>query len=279
MTTSLKNTISTWRENRHFDQDGNPVECEKCGTHLSKTPNDGPRCWPCYIAEEDRKNAMIAVQNHAKMKAKRMFDSEFTNPKLARATFENYKPQPNYREQQEKIKEYCMRYAKNFNKDKPVSLMLQGKYGVGKSHLLSAAGKVIENNHGITFIAVSMPKLFTLIKNSFDKKGKYSEAELLQLIADADLLLLDDIGAEISKAKPKDKRSDEEEEEFSWAKTKAFEIFDSRVGKHNLYTSNFDNAKLLQHYGEREFSRMMEDTYSYILPGDNYRLLQQGEKS
>lgn len=215
---------------------------------------------------------MIALQNHAKMKAKRMFDSEFTNPKLSRATFENYKPQASFKEQQEKIKSICMMYAEKFNLDKPVSLMLQGRYGVGKSHLLSATGKAIEEKHGVTFFAVSMPKLFTLIKNSFGGKGKYTESELLQMIADVDILLLDDIGAEISKGK-------QDEDEFSWARTKSFEIFDSRVGKHNLYTSNFLNQKLLDHYGEREFSRMMEDTYSYILPGDNYRLLQQGDKS
>lgn len=265
------------RENRTFKIDGEEQQCGTCGNILSDFKGEA-RCWPCFIADEDRKNAMIALQNHAKMKAKRMFDSEFTNPKLSRATFENYRPQPNYKEQQERIKNICKRYAENFNKDKPASLMLQGHYGVGKSHLLSAAGKLAEEMHGVTFFAVSMPKLFTLIKNSFGGKGKYTEAELLQMIADVDILLLDDIGAEISKAKPKDRRTDQDEDEFSWARTKSFEIFDSRVGKHNLYTSNFKNHQLLDHYGEREFSRMMEDTYSYILPGDNYRLLQQGEK-
>lgn len=262
------------RGNPNFEIDGVVQHCEKCQRILSDVKGK-PYCFPCQIAEEDFKNAMIAKQNHAKMKAKRMFDSSFTNPKLARATFSNFIPQKGYAEQQERIKGLCIRFAENFHKDKPMSLMLQGKYGVGKSHLLSAAGKKIEEKHGVTFIAVSMPKLFTLIKNSFDKKGKYTEAELLQMIADVDILLLDDIGAEISKPKPK---NDQEEDEFSWAKTKAFEIFDSRVGKHNLYTTNFTNAKLLDHYGEREFSRMLEDTYSYILPGDNYRLLQHGEK-
>lgn len=263
-----------WKENQTFKVDGVTQHCGICGEPLSNFKGEA-RCWPCHIFEEDKKNARIAVLNHAKMKAKRMFDSEFTNPKLSRATFENYKPQAGHKEQQERIKGICIRYAEKFSMDKPVSLMLQGPYGVGKSHLLSATGKLVEEKHDVTFFAVSMPKLFTLIKNSFGGKGKYTEAELLQMIADVDILLLDDIGAEISKPKPK---SDQEDDEFSWAKTKAFEIFDSRVGKHNLYTSNFKNQQLLNHYGEREFSRMMEDTYSYILPGDNYRLL-QGDKS
>lgn len=208
-----------------------------------------------------------------------MFDSSFTNPKLAKATFANFKPQPKYREQQEKIKSYCERYAKNFDKDRPAGLMLMGRYGVGKSHLLSAAGKTAAELHGITFQAVSMPKLFTLITNSYDKNNrKYTEAELLQLIADVDLLLLDDLGAEITKARPKDQRSDEEEENFSWAKRKTFEIVDSRAGKHNLFTTNFTREQLSDHYGERDYSRMMEDAFSYILLGDNYRLMQQGDK-
>ncbi|MED1406707.1 ATP-binding protein, partial [Bacillus mycoides] len=47
---------------------------------------------------------------------------------------------------------------------------------------------------------------------------------------------------------------------------------DSRIGKSTLFTTNFDIDKLAEMYGERDFSRMMENAEVLEMYGDNYRL-------
>ncbi|MDN8839730.1 DNA replication protein DnaC, partial [Staphylococcus aureus] len=54
------------------------------------------------------------------------------NEDLTKATFDNYNPT---NEQLEYAKNLCERYANNFTLDKKQSLLIQGSFGTGKSHL------------------------------------------------------------------------------------------------------------------------------------------------
>ncbi|MGM9923066.1 MAG: ATP-binding protein, partial [Bacillus sp. (in: firmicutes)] len=101
------------------------------------------------------------------------------------------------------------------------------------------------------------------LKSTYNKASEQTEEELLSHLERMDLLVLDDVGAEKTK---------KEDDEFSWAKSKMFEIIDSRIGKHTIYTTNFEHTELLKMYGERNFSRMMENTHVEKMNGENYRL-------
>ncbi|WP_218276450.1 hypothetical protein, partial [Pseudomonas sp. FW305-BF6] len=67
-------------------------------------------------------------------------------------------------------------------------------------------------------------------------------------------------------------RNNKLENEESWAKKKLFEVIDSRAGKATIYTSNFTPNQLAKMYGERDYSRMIEDTTLIGMHGQNYRL-------
>lgn len=242
-------------ENKSFNGD-------VCNRNL--TIEDGREfCWYCEeIAEQDRQMGIQSVRNNENDKFLKMsehFEREsLINPKLLKADFDKYIPE---NETQQKAKDYCKRYAENFNKDNPQSLLLIGKYGVGKSHLAVSATKIVMEQN-IPTLFISVPRLLTKIKSTF-KNSTVSELDILEMIEKVPLLVLDDIGAE----------SDEEKEKVSsWAKTKIFEVVESRIGRHTIYTTNLSVEQLIATYGERNASRILEDSTRINIVGDNYRL-------
>ena len=222
--------------------------------------NGTPFCFYCQmIAEEDKKLAEETARLHNEMIMRKFTGDSLMNERLANCSFDNYMPTSPELEQ---AKRRVQRYATNFSKDNPVNLMLIGNYGTGKSHLAVSAVKALLLN-GKNCLFISVPKLFTKLRSTYNKNSKDTEAELLEHLEKMDLLVLDDVGAEKSK---------DEDEEYSWAKTKMFEIVDSRIGKHTIFTTNFQIEELLKIYGERNFSRMMENTHVEKMNGENYRL-------
>lgn len=237
--------------------------CEHCHKYLL-IENDKEFCFYCNeIAKEDKRHAEEAVSNVKRIETERLKDvfvgQSLINNKLLKANFDNYSPN---NESQEKAKRICERYANKFSFGNPQNLMLIGSYGVGKSHLAVSITKVVMDKK-IPCLFISVPKLLTKIKSSYHKDSDITENQILKAIENIPLLVLDDIGAE----------SDEDKENISsWAKSKLFEIVDSRVGKHTIYTTNLDNRKLIATYGERNASRMKEDTTDIYMDGNNYRM-------
>lgn len=86
--------------------------------------------------------------------------------------------------------EECKKYAEDFHIPYK-SLLLRGKTGLGKTHLsLSIASEVI--NKGYSVIYGSVPDLMRRLD-----KEKFEGGEVLDMLTTADLLILDDLGAEI----------------------------------------------------------------------------------
>jgi DNA replication protein DnaC len=112
-------------------------------------------------------------------------------------------------------------------------------------------------------IFISVPKLLSKIRSTYNKRSEYSEDDLLKWLERVECLVLDDVGAEQRKT------SDDGE---SWAVSKLFEIIDSRAGKHTIYTTNLSSGELRRSVGPRNFSRMMQDTIILKLDGEDYRL-------
>src|SRR5690625_3742639 len=162
-----------------------------------------------------------AYERREKMRALWMFnDKSLINDRLKQSTFENYEPT---NENLARAKKLMQRYSANFDLDNPVPVLLKGSYGLGKSHLAAATLKEIAKR-GYTSIFISVPKLLTKIKASYDRHSEMTEYELLHALSTVDCLVLDDMGAEQTKI-PRDG-------EVPWSTTKLFEIIDARIGKH-----------------------------------------------
>lgn len=188
------------------------------------------------------------------------------NAKLEKANFDNYEPQ---NREQAIAKLACMDYALKFrpNSNNTANLLLYGPYGTGKSHLAKSISDEVMKT-GVESLFISMPKLLTKIKSTFGNRDSMTEFELLDMIAKVPLLVLDDMGAEQTK-------KEQGEKEFSWQKTKLFEIIDSRAGRPTIYTMNLHPKEFRANYGDREASRVMEDTVILYVSGDNYRARNQ----
>lgn len=214
-------------------------------------------CWENEQAREAKRQQQIG-------KIKHMVDKFSTiNPDLANASFENY--ETSNHNLRAALKE-SMEYANNFSLDKPQNLLFAGLYGLGKSHLAYSICKAVQAQNKIA-VFVSVPKLLTIIKSTYNSSSGFTEAELLNTLSTVDLLALDDIGAEKAK---KDKHGNEDAE--TWANEKIFEIIDGRSGRHTIYTTNLSSDELRARVGQRNFSRMMMNTKPLKFEGDDYRI-------
>ncbi|PFI93388.1 ATP-binding protein [Priestia megaterium] len=245
--------------------------CEHCKKRL-QIKNGQEFCFHCeFVEAEDKQKAKEYKQNFDQAKVLDIFKEEsLINPRLKECTFSNYAPS---NEDLTRAKTNCMKYAEEFNPKAPDNLMLLGTYGVGKSHLaISILKRVlirsINSEDQWTGIFISMPKLMTKLKSTYNRFSAHSEDELLDTLAKVDLLVLDDVGAELTDVDDGDVKAN------SWALKKMFEIVDGRIGKSTIFTTNFSFEKLMSLYGERNFSRMMENTRTLEMKGDNYRLKQ-----
>lgn len=207
---------------------------------------------------EDMKLAKKAEESHKKAITRRMrehFDYySLISKRLRMADLESYIPE---NKSQAIAKKSIEKYVDIFNINNPVNLLIIGSYGVGKSHLAkSLTDKIMEKGH--TSIFISVPKLFRKIRSTYNKSSDISEEDIFEVLETVDVLVLDDLGAH--------RQSD-------WSEERLFDVIDSRQGMHTIYTSNYDEHKLLGMLGERNFSRVVnEDTKIIEIEGDNYRL-------
>jgi len=268
------NTTLTKRENSLFDFKQEVLETAIC--ECGKEYNSHTRififgewkegkskcCRDCDDKEQERK--MIEKENKERIERflNRFDKDSLINPKLQKATFEDYQPTS---EQLEKAKKVCMRYANNFDLNNPVSLLLIGNYGTGKSHLAASIAKFIIENKIKTCLFISTPKLLTKLRSTYNRNSNVNEDDIIKELSNVSLLVLDDLGSE--QAKPTN-----DQNEQSWATSKIFEIIDNRIGKHTIFTSNFTVEELQERIGGRNFSRMMENTHVVKMYGDDYRL-------
>lgn len=225
-------------------------------------------CPQCKSVEkEDQQLATEAQEMHVKEKVLKLFrgfeDGSLINQKLKKATFQNYVPPS---QQLHNAKEACEQYVLTFNKKIGKNIMLVGDYGTGKSHLAVSMTKELMKR-GISACFITEEKLFTKLKSTYNRKSDMTEDELLTMLSKIECLVIDDLGAE--------KEPDDEDElkKHKWAQKKLFEIIDSRIGRHTIYTTNHSVQALYGIYNERIFSRIFDDETEVIeMNGNNYRL-------
>lgn len=243
--------------------------CEKCGSSVNiiHTNRNGlqvevSECLTC----ENNKLQDEVFEFKADMdrkKAEKIFEHYSLIPDgLSKCTFDNYIP--NNKSTEEALKK-CIWYAEHFETLEKNSLLLQGSYGVGKSHLSYAITNYLKQ-HGQVVIFITMPELLNVLRDSYSKSD-YSEVDILEACKNCDCLILDDLGAEYVK---KDKDGSE-----TWAVDKIFTIVNARLEKPTIYTTNYGSKELAEKYGThggRIVSRMMNGTNVIKIDAEDYRL-------
>ncbi len=135
--------------------------------------------------------------------------------------------------------DYCRRYAEGFS-TKSESILMSGATGLGKTHLsLAIAARVID--HGFSVIYGSSPELMRILEREYYGK---SDNDTMSALTGCDLLILDDLGAEVDK--PLDS-------------SLLYEIINGRVsrGLPMIVSTNYSPGDLGKHYQDKICSRLL----------------------
>ncbi|GAA0454167.1 ATP-binding protein [Alkalibacillus silvisoli] len=244
--------------------------CEECGKQIEQyniTIAIGPKKGEKTLVNkgcvcEEIKVIRRMIERHCNKEltqVRRFFEEHsFLNQTLNYSDFNNFDA---YNDHLIEVKGKMEKFASDFKPDDGRSLLLHGSCGVGKSHLAVSCLKVIMQK-GYEALFISVPKLLTKIKQTYNQDSPISEAELFNYIQKVELVVLDDIGAEYMNVK---------QGVDNWAQSKIFEVLDSRAGKTTIYTTNLSSRDLLAKLNERNFSRVMNQTEVVTVSAEDYR--------
>src|SRR6187399_3335823 len=146
-------------------------------------------------------------------------------------------------------------------------LFLEGQPGVGKTHLAVAVLKQVIQTTGARGVFYDTRDLLRVIRSTYDPSIRTTEVEVLRPVMTADLLVLDDLGAEKTS---------------EWVEETMNLIVNTRYNEQRvtIFTSNYqdipddtDPNSLLFRIGFRMRSRLHEMCEFLVLDGADYREL------
>ena len=249
---SLGSLARNIKPNQNIVEEKHNLKCERCGNtydyYKFSNGQEFRHGCECELIEIGKKERAARKEKYLN----RIFNQSNVNASLRDATVNSYQPQ---NEHQVKAKNTAIEYVKTFSLDKPKSLILQGSYGTGKSHLAYAIAKAIKQQ-GYSVAFMHIPMLMERIKATYNRNATETTDELVQLLSSIDLLVLDDVGVENTEH----------------TLNKLFSIVDNRVGKNNIFTTNFSDKELNQNMNwQRINSRMKQNARTARVLGDDFR--------
>ena len=152
----------------------------------------------------------------------------------------------------------CQNFIKNFNSDYH-NLFFYGTVGTGKSFLSNCVAKeLIESGHSVIYF--SSASLFDLLsKYSFDYKSKEEQRDKYNDLYQCDLLIVDDLGTEMTN---------------QFVATQLFSLLNERHmwKKSTIISTNLSLEELRNRYSDRIFSRITSHYEICKLTGPDIRM-------
>ena len=220
-------------------------ECQTCfGTGIEIVPEKGAR--PCSCRTQ---NAHSTSLNRVKLPNR-----------YASCHFHNYKPQ-------NPSQDRAFKLASKLTMEYPAvdqGILLMGSVGVGKTHLAVSVLKGL-TERGFKGLFYEFGSLLKEIQDSYNSNTKTSELTVLAPVFNADVLVLDELGA----SKPTD-----------WVRDTMAHIINTRYNDQRLtiFTTNYlDDRKndreetLEDRIGVRMRSRLFEMCRTVEMSGNDYR--------
>ncbi|MBD5156248.1 MAG: ATP-binding protein [Butyrivibrio sp.] len=162
------------------------------------------------------------------------------------------------RENAEKLREACKEFVDAFPAGD--NILFYGNTGVGKTFLSNCIAKALLDK-SFSVLYLSAIELFNIL-SEYDKEDS-ADSELSESqITGCDLLIIDDLGTELSNA---------------FTNSKLFYCINDRLlkGKSTVISTNLSPGELMNNYSERIFSRIKNSFKLYKLYGDDIRLIKK----
>jgi DNA replication protein DnaC len=240
--------------------------CPVCGSLMAKwidkRPNGEERCAPicplCGHAEVAKRNRELSAQKVVQSKrsnaiAKMKNISMVQDTTIWTNTFDNYLPMDNETSLADEKARY---WSKELLSGDRFHAVLIGKPGAGKTHLaLSIVNYVVKNsNYEKSCAVISYQYLYDQIRLYMtDSKARMAiQGTVLDEIAKCDLVVIDDLGAELGRIEDNTQAT-----EFNVSLITS--IVEKRANRATIFTSNLTAKQLKHAYGERVFSRIMNN--------------------
>lgn len=225
-----------------------PVVCSFCfGTGMEVVPGKGARRCRCR-AEDNRKRLLEAAR---------------IPRRYERCSLGNYQPAANNGSQLRAFN-YAFRLAREYpSADR--GLLFMGMCGVGKTHLSVAILRELIEKKGVPCSFYEFGALLKEIQNSYNPVSQTSELTVLSPVIEADVLLLDELGA----TKPTD-----------WVRDTMMQVINARYNEKKLtiFTTNYTDARrtpaeetLEDRIGARLRSRLYEMCKTVMIEGEDFR--------
>jgi DNA replication protein DnaC len=224
---------------------GDEEICSKCfGSGMEVVPGKGARV--CECQKKNLQNKLIAKSKVPK----RYYGCDFNTYKVSTPT-------------QQKAFTYAMKLAMEYPAIER-GLLLMGTVGVGKTHLAVSIIKAL-TERGFSSLFYEFGSLLKEIQDSYNPTTKTSELKILSNVFEAEVLVLDEIGA----SKPTD-----------WVRDTMAHIINTRYNdqKLTIFTTNYADERksdkdetLEDRIGVRLRSRLFEMCRTVKIEGNDYR--------
>lgn len=151
-------------------------------------------------------------------------------------------------------------FADRFDPISPVSWLLVGDTGLGKTHLSTAVAiKVIEKGYSVVYETMQ-----TLMDDFSDSHFKGAPSDKIEKYYDCDLLIVDDLGSELTN---------------QFTVSVLYNIINQRANKQKstVFSTNLAQKELREKYGDRVVSRLMGMYKPLLFKGKDIRRLKLTE--
>lgn len=177
-----------------------------------------------------------------KDRIERLFAVAELGPRFEECSFESWVPRPGAERCLEAAKDYVDRFDERLKEGQ--GLLFFGRPGNGKSHLAAAIVNALVAA-GRTCVFRSTPALLKKLQETYKPEARLTEAEILSVLQEADLLVLDDLGAE---------------KMTEWAESMLYYVIDQRYRWRRplIATTNSTLEALEDHVSARSFDRLLE---------------------
>ena len=149
------------------------------------------------IVEREEVSGAVRCDCVAVDRAERLEGSANIPPLYAKASFENFLLSRDNPIQYRELTEVYLAvrgFARDFPNEKKPGLLLMGDPGTGKTHLAVAVLRAVMAK-GFEGQFFDYQDLLTRIRSGYDQAANFSDKEAYRSVLDAEVLLLDDLGA------------------------------------------------------------------------------------